>query len=213
MRSRSPAVAPAMLFQLAGSPVQRRGPRYTSAPHEATIITLPPRLLAPRLWENGATFFRSEPPSMRRLGLMFCIKQIVNASPSPPVKAISQKTCRGFYGLHHHSLGETLQHSRIYISCELNQPNRFNLFTNYTTLEARLVNTKVQFSVQVIHRSFSLGYVEKQMCTDMRHETCQVMLYKERETPNGVEVGVGGWVRTSTQDAAVYVLCETKGQC
>lgn len=97
MRSRSPADAPAMLFQLAGSPVQRRGPRYTSAPHEATIITLPPRLLAPRLWENGATFFRSEPPSMRRLGLMFCIKQIVNASPSPPVKAISQKRPAGVF--------------------------------------------------------------------------------------------------------------------
>lgn len=41
MRSRSSADALAMLFQLAGSPVQRRGPRYTSALHEATIITLP----------------------------------------------------------------------------------------------------------------------------------------------------------------------------
>lgn len=44
----SGAGAPAMLFQLAGSPVQRRGPlRFTSAPHEDTIliiIPLPPFL-------------------------------------------------------------------------------------------------------------------------------------------------------------------------
>lgn len=94
MRSRSSANAPAMLFQLAGSPVQRRGPRYTSAPHEATIITLPPLPFASPLWCH---LFPIRASISALAVLMFCIKQIVNALPSLPVKAISQKTCRGLW--------------------------------------------------------------------------------------------------------------------
>ena len=51
------------------------------------------------------------------------------------------------------------------------------------------------------------------MGTGMRHKKCQVMLYRERGTPNGVEMGAGGWAKTSTQDTVVHVLCETEGQC
>lgn len=60
-----------MLFQLAGSPVQRRDLRYTFAAHTAAIITVPPSLHL---------------PIVVLAVLMFCIKQFVDV----PEKSTSQ---------------------------------------------------------------------------------------------------------------------------
>lgn len=94
MRSRSSAGAPAMLFQLAGSPVQRQRPRYTSAPHEVPIITLPPCLSLP----ITVPPFSVQSSVCVLAMLMFSIKQTVNTLPSLLVKLLSQETCK-VYGL------------------------------------------------------------------------------------------------------------------
>lgn len=83
-----------MLFQLAGSPVQRRGLRYTSAAHEATIITLPPPPFTSPL---RCQLFPIRAFTYTPAVLMFCITQTVNTSAS--VKAISQKEQQRFMAL------------------------------------------------------------------------------------------------------------------
>lgn len=90
MRSRSSADAPTMLFQLAGSPVQRRGPRYTFPPNDHHVAPLP---LAPPSWCH---LFSIRASIARSALLMFCIWQKVDALPSSPAKAITQKALQGF---------------------------------------------------------------------------------------------------------------------
>lgn len=96
MRSRSSRDAAAMLFQLAASPVQRRRLRYTFAPHEAAITALsPPHPPQPPHLASVCHLFSIRASTLLAV-LMFCIKQIVDASPSAPVKAIRQIGLRGF---------------------------------------------------------------------------------------------------------------------
>ena len=115
MWSRSSADAPAMLFQLTGSPVQRRGPRYTSAPHEAAIITLPPCLSPPHY---GATFFHSEALSMCWLCSCFTLNRqrlAITASETHQSKYL-----QGFMAFTTTLLLKSSWFFCIYISSELN---------------------------------------------------------------------------------------------